>query len=111
MTAKFDIGSSNGQIRLKRGFTPDYEATNATAAADNCVGNDDMCVVTVTVTDPNGNSNTVTVNIAITDVDESPDLAVSSTAPAGITGPCNPNTGLRSRLLALLVNRTTPLRL
>ena len=81
--AKFDIVTSNGQIRVKSGFTPDYEAT---AADDNCAANDDMCEVTVTVTDPTGNSNIVTVNIAITDVNEPPHLAVSSTAPAGLTG-------------------------
>ena len=82
--AKFDIGTSNGQIRVKRGFTPDFEAT--ISLADNCADNDDRCVVTVTVADPNGNSNTVDINIEITDVNESPDLAVSSTAPAGVTG-------------------------
>ena len=36
--AKFDIGRSNGQIRVKSGFTPDFEATSV---ADNCDGNDD----------------------------------------------------------------------
>ena len=82
--AKFDIGSSNGQIRIKRGFTPDFEAISDT---DNCANNNDMCEVIVTVTDPNGNSNTVPIHIAITNVDESPDLAVSSTpAPVGVTG-------------------------
>ena len=80
--AKFDIGSSNGQIRVKSGFTPDREATSV---ADNCVGNDDVCMVTVTVKDPSNNSNTVTVNIEITNVDEPPELSLSETTPpAGV---------------------------
>ena len=35
--AKFDIGSSNGQIRVKSGFTPDHESGPQDAnSADNC---------------------------------------------------------------------------
>ena len=80
--AKFDIGSSNGQIRVKSGFTPDHEGPAATAS--NCAVLN-ACVVTVTVTDPSNNSNTVTVNIEITNVDESPVLTISTaTPPAGV---------------------------
>ena len=81
--AKFDIGRSNGQIRVKSGFTPDHEGTANTA--NNCATLND-CRVTVTVTDPSGKSNTVPVNIEITDVNETPDVAVPTVLPATVTG-------------------------
>ena len=102
--AKFDIGRSNGQIRIKSGFTPDFEATSA---ADNCVGNDNECAVIIMVTDPSGNSNTVIVNIEITDENESPVVTIP-TAPASsvATGASNPGIGTQSRSMMILRTMT-----
>ena len=90
---KFDIGRSNGQIRVKGGFTLDYEGAAGANSADNCTLEND-CAVTVTVTDPSNNSNKVSFKIAITNVNESPVITLQ-TPPASTVATGSLESGYR----------------
>ena len=68
----FAIGSTTGQITVKKGSTLDYEGSQTTFTVE------------VTATDPFGMSASTTVTITVTDVNEAPVLVLQ---PGGTTPP------------------------
>ena len=83
--ASFAIDGQTGQISVLDGKKLDFEGT--AEAADNCTVKN-ACVVKATATDGSGLTHAITVNIKVINVDEAPDVSISSATNAlvAITG-------------------------